>query len=182
MKKILFALPLLIVAGACTHKTDNSKNMEYDQGVAHIGTVIGFRDSKPVNAMPKATAFRMTGDYSNNVGITLGKDGSPVYFPDPSDISANSAPIDLGNGWWLNRQGISSGSVFTKYTFDEYSRLKAVPSVKQLKAAIIPRARVSEIRELPFTIAEAPGNLDSIRSFLASGKEMKAKLFIDTDQ
>ena len=70
MKKILLAIPLFIIAAACTHKTENTKNdMEYSEGVAHVGTVIGYRNSKPVNAIPKAMAFRMTGDYANNVAI-----------------------------------------------------------------------------------------------------------------
>ena len=167
MKKILLAIPLFIIAAACTHKTENTKkDMEYSEGVAHVGTVIGYRNSKPVNAIPKATAFRMTGDYANNVAITLNADGSLAYFPDPSDISANSAPTNLGNGWWLNNQGISAKSVFTKYTFAEYSKLKKVPSSAELKAAVIPGAKVSEMRELPFSITEARQNLDSIKNYL----------------
>ncbi len=167
MKQIVFAIPLLVAAGACSHKTGNTKNdMEYSQGVTHIGTVAGFRNSRPVNAVPKASAFRMTGDYAGNVAITLDAAGSPVYYPDPSDISANSAPINLGNGWWLDNQGISSGSVFTKYTFAEYSRLKKVPSAAELKAAVIPGAKVSEMRKLPFSITEARQNLDSIKNYL----------------
>lgn len=140
MKKILFAIPLLLAAGACSHKTEK---MGYTQGVTHIGSAIGWRDSKPVNVMPKASAFRMNGDYANNVAITLNPDGSLAYFPDPSDISANSSPLEIGNGWWLNRQGISAKSVFTKYTFAEYSKLKTVPSIAELKASVIPGSRVS---------------------------------------
>ncbi len=165
MKKILFAIPLLLAAGACSHKTEK---MEYTQGVTHIGSAIGWRDSKPVNVMPKASAFRMNGDYANNVAITLNPDGSLAYFPDPSDISANSSPLEIGDGWWLNRQGISAKSVFTKYTFAEYSKLKTVPSIAELKASVIPGSRVSNMRELPFTISEAPQNLDSIRAYLSS--------------
>lgn len=167
MKQILFAIPLLVMAAGCTHKTENNKgNMEYSEGTVHIGSAIGWRNSKPVNALPKATAFRMSGNYSDNVAITLNADGSPVYFPDPSDISANSAPTDLGDGWWLNNQGIPSNSVFTKYTFGEYSKLKKLPSIAELKAAVIPGAKVSEMRELPFSITEARQNLDSIKNYL----------------
>ena len=159
------------MAGACSKKTADSASAQESQGlteqVTMNGVAIGYRNSKPMNTIPKASAFRMSGDYADNVAITI-RNGSLSYFPDPSDISDNSRPIDLGNGWWLNRQGISANSVFTKYTFDEYAALKKVPSVKERKPSIIPGARVTEMRELPFTINEAPAHLDSIRSFLTT--------------
>ena len=109
----------------------------------------GYRIAQPVGMMPKPTAFRMSGDYADNVAVTLDAQGNLVYFPDPSDISEESKPIPLGDGWWLNRQGLSEKSVFTRYTFEEYSKLKNVPSIKELKASIIPGARVIQIRVLP---------------------------------
>lgn len=93
-------------------------------------------------------------------------DGKLLYFPDPRDITAESAPINLGDGWWLNRQGISANSVFTTYTFSQYAALPRVPTAAALKAAIIPGAKVTEMRELPFTPAEAVAHLDSVRSLL----------------
>lgn len=163
MKKIMLTLPLLVAAGACSHKADKP---EVNQGVEHIGVAVGYRNSKPVNTIPNATAFRMSGDYADNVAITLNPNGSLAYFPDPSDISSASAPTALGNGWWLNNQGISANSVFTRYTFAEYAALNTVPSQATLKAAVIPGAKVTEMRELPFSITEAPLHLDSIRHFL----------------
>lgn len=109
----------------------------------------GRLSSQPVGMLPKPTAFRMSGDYSDNVAITLDSQGNLVYFPDPRDISADSKPTPLGDGWWLNRQGLSGNSVFTRYTFEEYSKLEHVPSIKELKAAIIPGAKVTQIRVLP---------------------------------
>lgn len=170
MKRILLAIPLLVAAGACTHK-NNSEKMEYTSGVVHVGTVVGFnRDSKPRSYMPKATAFRMNGDYARNVAITLGADGNPVYFPAPGDISEASAPLDLGNGWWLNRQGISGKSVFTTYTFPEYAALKKAPTQAELKKSVIPGSGIIEMVELPYTINEAVQHIDSVKSLLADGK------------
>lgn len=106
-------------------------------------------------ALPKATAFRMSGDYASNVGVTLNPDGSLAYYPDPADISIYSAPLAIGDGWWLNRQGISSGSVFTKWTFEEYAALPSVPSREEIISAVIPGAVVTEMVTLPFTLTEA---------------------------
>ncbi len=124
--------------------------------------------SGPVSLLPKATAFRMSGDYANNVAITLDSQGNLTYFPAPSDISPASAPVALAEGWWLNRQGIGINSVFTKYTFDEYAALPTVPTVAELKAAIIPGARVTEVVQLPFTIGEAADNIPAINEFIVN--------------
>lgn len=123
--------------------------------------------SKPVQAIPHATAFKMNGDYARNVAITLKPDGSLAYYPAPSDITTQSSPINLGNGWWLNRQGISANSVFTTYTFEDYALLKKAPSRKELLKAVIPGSAVTEIEELPFTLEEATEQLDSIRRYLS---------------
>lgn len=178
MKKIILAASLLLVmTSACSKKTTETTDgtskytqTEYAPGAVRPGVAVGYRDSKPRNAMPKATAFRMSGDYADHVAITLSPDGQLQYFPDPSDITANSRPIDLGNGWWLNTQGISASSVFTTYTFEEYAKLKGVPSPEKLKAAVIPGARVTEMQQLPFSVSEARQNLDSIKSYLAAPK------------
>lgn len=170
MKKLLIYIPLMMMVASCSHK--NTESVTNDSSVTKQATVggvaVGYRNSRPVNAIPKATAFRMNGNYADQVAITLNPDGSLTYFPDPKDITDNSKPVDLGNGWWLNRQGISANSVFTRYTFSEYQTLKNVPSIEQLKASVIPDARVTEMRQLPFSIYEVPENLDSIKKYLAS--------------
>lgn len=169
MKKYIFPLALImtIIGSGCSHKaTAEQAATVVSEGTPYRGGAIGYRDSKPVNAIPKATAFRMSDNYADNVAITLGSNGELLYFPAPTDITANSTPVDLGDGWWLNRQGIGAGSCFTKYTFKEYASLKKVPTQAELKEAVIPGARVTEIRQLPFTAGEAMQNLDSIRSFL----------------
>ena len=112
----------------------------------------------PVSMLPNATAFRMSGEYADNVAITLGPDGEIIYFPDPSDITADSAPVSLGNGWWLNRQGIGQNSVFTKYTFAEYASLPEAPAPSLLLKEVLPGARVTEFIELPMSLNDAINN------------------------
>ena len=121
-----------------------------------------------VGMMPKATAFRMTGDYADNVAITIGADGQLTYFPAPSDISKASAPTSLGGGWYLNNQGLSANSVFTKYTYEEYSKLPTVPSQDELKAAVIPGARVEDMIQLPYSISDAKNNINGIKEYIKS--------------
>lgn len=105
--------------------------------------------------LPRASAFRMSGDYADKVAVTLNPDGTLAYYPDPKDISEMSAPVNLGNGWWLNRQGVADGSVFTNWTFEDYSRLDKVPSREDIINSIIPNARITEIKVLPLSLSEA---------------------------
>jgi len=114
-------------------------------------------NSKPNMMRMKATLFKMSGDYANNVAVTFGPDGNLTYFPAPTDLSAESVPAEVGEGWWLNRQGLGPNSVFTKFTFDEYRALKTVPTPDEIKAAVIPGARVTEFRRLVLPASEARG-------------------------
>ena len=116
--------------------------------------------------LPEATAFRMSGDYSKNVAVTLSPDGELQYFPAPSDITADSEPIELGDGWWLNNQGLGPNSVFTKYTFAEYAALPEVPSPEQLKLSVIPGAKVTGFIELPVKIGEANNNIEELKKYV----------------
>lgn len=180
MKQTVIYLMLLtfIVSCSSTHKY-----IEGEKGTTSVA--IGYKSSdknnnvsviQPVSLpetkggnqkmIPNATAFRMSGDYSKNVAISLLPDGSLGYFPAPTDITADSEPISLGNGWWLNCQGIGPNSVFTKYTFPEYSSLLEAPSPEQLKSSIIPGAKVTDFIELPMTQTEALGNMGEIKQYL----------------
>lgn len=105
--------------------------------------------------LPKATAFRMSGDYADNVAVTLDADGSLAYYPAVTDVTSASAPLQIKEGWWLNRQGISPNSVFTKWTFEEYHAMKQQPSREEIMKSIIPGARVTDMVELPLSLSEA---------------------------
>lgn len=175
MKKLFFMLLSAMIFMSCSQR-----HVYVEKGG---GGVLGYsptttdlnKSDKPspiVNAnntsnyMPKATAFVMSGDYSNNVAITLSPDGNLIYFPAPSDITVDSAPVELGNGWWLNRQGLGQNSVFTTYTFEDYSKLGSTPSIEELKAAIIPGAKVVQFIELPWTLQEVNSNLNEAKEFV----------------
>lgn len=160
MKTVLSIVCMMVVMMSCTKKNVPTGDAQYIPTVMERVTL-----SSPTSAMlPNATAFRMSGDYQNNVGITLNQNGVITYFPAPTDITADSAPISLGNGWWLNCQGIGPNSVFTKYTFAEYAELSTIPSPEQLKKDVIPGARVTQFIELPMKLSEALNNIDAAKA------------------
>lgn len=170
MKGTSFLLPsILVIAAGCSHKNHPvTENGDGSPDIVPI-TVKSSRipDSNPVKAVLKASAFRMSGDYQDNVAIGVNPDGQISYFPDPTDISDDSAPISLGNGWWLNRQGVRKGYRFTEYTFKEYMSLPAVPGIGQLQKSIIPGAEVTDVRTFDIPASEAVSRIDEIRSQLS---------------
>lgn len=173
MKKSAYILPLVGLVASCSPQTyapkdavvigRNSNSVAESKEVAVQPVLV----QKPLTGMmPKATAFKMTGDYANNVAVTIGSNGELTYYPAPSDITNASAPTSIADGRYLNNQGLSANSVFTKYTYEEYSKLPSVPSQEELKAAIIPGARVADMIQLPYTIGDAKNNLQGIKEYI----------------
>ena len=182
MKKLL--LMSLITTGAmvsCSHHTYVEKSGDASQGNTNVA--IGYPNSKTQSGnsirvripetggdngksamVPNASVFRMSGNYSKNVAVTLSPDGQLLYFPAPTDITADSEPVSVGDGWWLNNQGIGPNSVFTKYTFAEYAALPETPSPEQIKLHIIPGAKVTSFMELPWKIGEA--NIETVKEYV----------------
>lgn len=161
MKAIIILTAAFFVTGCISCRKQLRPDAAYDPGISQkemqkeIVFAPEVMNSQPRNIVLKASAFRMSGNYANNVAVTLDSSGRLTYFPAPSDISAVSAPLEIGNGWWLNRQGIGPGSVFTRYTFSEYAALPAPPSPQEIKEAIIPGAVVTEFRTLPISASDA---------------------------
>lgn len=123
-----------------------------------------------VQAMPSAIVYRTSADYADKVPVTLSPDGGKVVnYPAPTDLSANSTPILLGDGYLLDRRGIGRYTVFTTYTYDEYRRLKQAPTPDELLAAVIPGSGVTEIISLPVTASQAWADPESCRRFIADG-------------
>lgn len=123
--------------------------------------------SSEMSTMPKARAYQTNGDYADRVMISLAPDGSILSYPAPSDITKQSAPLPIIDGWLLDRQGgVSENSAFLKYTYSEYASLPCAPTLEELKLAIIPGAKVTSVMILPFTATQAPECMDAIKEYI----------------
>lgn len=181
MKRIFLAVILIGLIVSCSHKN----NIKTESGIVIEETGIGTgkanktpqkveRDGKSFTGItkdkdefvPNATAFKMSGNYANKVAVTISPDGVLTYFPAPSDITADSEPIELCDGWWLNCQGLGPTSVFTKYSFAEYASLPEAPSPDQIKLEIIHGAKVTEFIELPFLMDAAVNNIEEVKNYI----------------
>lgn len=172
MKKIYLLGTALIALTACTPRHTVTMKVTNNDGMAssketvltspkdgeiaeQLTGMIGELPEQPAGMILKASAFRMSGDYADRVAVTLDSEGELVYYPAPTDITADSMPTAIADGWYLNRQGLGPNSVFTRWTFEEYGSFQSVPTPQEIKAAIILGARVTEFKILPIPSSEA---------------------------
>lgn len=120
-----------------------------------------------VSVMPKAIVYKTSGDYSNNVSVTVSESGELLSFPAPTDIPTDATPVRLSSGWLISKVGISQNSVFTTFTFDEYRQLKRLPAPEEILNAIIPDSRVTATMPIPLTLEEALANPEKAESYLS---------------
>ena len=185
MKNLLSILLLALFLASCGNR---NKVSETGIVIEDTSVAVGYpktaptSDSKPkpvktqkvtggegiaaYNALPNATIFRMNGNYSKNVAVTVSPDGDLTYFPAPMDITADSEPIALDDGWWLNCQGLGPNSVFTKYTFAYYSSLPQTPTPDQIKLEIIHGSKVTQFKELPMKLEDAVNNIQEVNAYI----------------
>lgn len=85
-------------------------------------------EEKPVKALPHVYIYKTKADYSNLVPVTMNPERTRIIsYPATSDIRPSAQPIPLIDGWYLDRRGIGPNTVFTDYTYEEYSRLDHTP-------------------------------------------------------
>ncbi len=149
---------LTTIAALCGCKTRETAAVPIIQAPAASSTI---------NALPKAVVYKMEGDAGpENVPVTVNAvTGALISFPGPRDV-VDQEPISLGKGWYLDRRGINENSRFTRWTYAEYQKLKQVPTIAEIKAAIIPGARPADIRRLQMTPWEAAADTAAIKKFL----------------
>lgn len=158
MKQFAFMGIALVCACSCGTKKEAPEQTDLQLVQAPARPVIG---GEPVYELPRAVIYKMNGDYADRVAIQVDAQGNVVSYPAPRDVKGME-PVALKDGWYLSRQGIGTKSVLTRWTFAEYSALKTVPTLSELKAAILPEAKITEIKTLPMSQSEALENPQSI--------------------
>lgn len=120
--------------------------------------------------IPKAIIYKTSANVLDNVPVTLDASGKGLLsYPAPTDITPESMPIPLADGYLLDRRGISANSAFTSYTYGGYARLKQVPTQAELMKAIIPGVKVTALVRLPFVTSEAVADTAEVNRLIRSG-------------
>ncbi len=98
---------------------------------------------------PPAIIYKTTNDYKKNVPVVLSDDKMKVVsYPAPSDVFRNGVlayPSELISGYLLDNRGISLNTAFTKYTYEEYSKLKEAPDLTALYNSVIDKNPFTEM-------------------------------------
>lgn len=93
-----------------------------------------------VRATAPLVIYKTKADYSTYVPVVMNDSKDVIVsYPSPKDVFYNgklALPEKLGKGYLLDNVGISKNSVFTSYTFEEYSKLETAPSIERLLKSI----------------------------------------------
>lgn len=122
-----------------------------------------------VGVIPKAVVYKITGNATSaNVPVQVASDnaGQIVSFPAPTDVKGQE-PLPMADGYLLDRRGINANSRFTKWTYAEYAALSQAPTIAEIKAAIIPGARPTQIHVLPMTLTEALADTAAVNRIIS---------------
>lgn len=122
-------------------------------------------------AIPRATLYKTNGNYDQNVVANYdSQSGTFISFPAPTDVSSDSSPLVMNGGWLLDRRGgVGATTVFLRWTYAEYHELANVPSIDELRHAIIPNARVTEMVQLNITSYAAQRDTAEVNRIIESG-------------
>lgn len=98
---------------------------------------------------PPTIIYKTVKDYSANVPVLLSDDKSKVVsYPHPKDIAVGGGyplPTPLHEGYLLDNRGIGKNVAFLKWTYEEYARLTAVPSLDELYSMILDKDPLVEL-------------------------------------
>lgn len=163
--KAAAALLLTSSAASCGPKT---AGLEAEPVPEPAGAILDSAPRGGARFLPRALVYRTNGDYAENVPISMSPSGEIISYPAPTDL-AHTAPVPLAGGWFLDRRGVGTNTRFTRYTYKEYSSLKQPPTLDELRAAVIPGARVIQAWTLPMTSGEAAADTAAVNRLVREG-------------
>lgn len=170
----LLSATIITAAGSCASSKTASGEPQPPTTVTTTempipGKMLG-GDTTTVKALPQAIIYKTNGNFNNCVPITLSANRKEIVsYPAPSDINSSALPIQLTEGFLLDRRGVGENTAFTRYTYSEYSTLAQAPSLKTLKESIIEGAEITEIIRLPMTTQEAVADTSRCNNLIRNG-------------
>ncbi len=144
-KVVLISLVSLFLGCGCLKQKSAKKNNSLEENKNHINIPFVEAEKQIVKGnfaqVEPTIVYKTKRDYYNRVPIILSEDKkSVISYPAPTDIYYRGKlayPTKLKNGYLLDNRGISKNVAFTKYTYEQYSKLKKAPTENQLLESII---------------------------------------------
>lgn len=146
MKKILVAMSAVTMLTACT-TTKKAEVVAQDVTTTTTSNRIA-EGGLPSYALPHVYIYKTKADYSNLVPVTMNPERTKIMsYPAKSDIRPSAKPVPLADGWYLDKRGIGPNTVFTDYTYEQYSSLEKTPTASQLMEHIIEKYPLLDLRD-----------------------------------
>lgn len=127
--------------------------------------------SMPKNShLPLAKIYKVSPDYVDKVPVTMNAGKTKlISFPAVSDININTSPIELVDGFLLDRQGVGLNTMFLVWTRDEYAAMAHTPKVSDIKEAIAPPSFVNIVVQLPLSTSDAVADTAAVNELIRNG-------------
>lgn len=104
---------------------------------------------RTVSMVQPLVVYKTTADYHHNTPITLNQEGTAIVgYPAPRDVMMGTelrTPIELADGYLLDRRGIGPTTAFLSLTYQEYAKLPTAPPAEELSRLIIGRNAIKEM-------------------------------------
>jgi hypothetical protein len=109
--------------------------------VSSCGTSRKIEVEPSFEAGPPTIVYKTKADYNNLVPVILSDDKSQIIsYPHHTDIYSNGElayPTALADGYLLDNRGISANVAFLNISYEDYGKMKNLPSVDSLFNLII---------------------------------------------
>jgi hypothetical protein len=109
----------------------------------------GFAQGGGAAVMPHVIVYKTKNDYHKLVPIVLTEGQMSIEsYPDPKDFVASNNylyPLALHKGYWLDRRGIDTNTVYLNITGKQYSKLDGPPFQKEMMTMVKDRDPLTEL-------------------------------------
>lgn len=152
-KKINIAIAALLVllAGCRSAKKETTVTSDMQKIEMNSAAVTPqLTGGNPASTSPVVYIYKTKADYSHQVPVMMDDSRTRILsYPAPGDLKVGDVlrlPTPLTNGYLLDNRGIGPNVAFLTYTYEEYSKLPAAPSMEDLMANIAEKYPLLEIR------------------------------------
>lgn len=173
MNKISYILLAAVVGAGCSTPKQIEEGSSPREPAMPSASTYEATAPKPiggkVRAFPAAIIYKTNGDYNDHVTINIDRrTGEIISYPGIDDVAADACPIILKGGWLLDRRGgvNPETTAFLRWTYAGYHAFKATPTLAELRAAIIPEARVTVVERLSMTTFDAQTDTAAVNALI----------------
>jgi len=140
---MIMSFALMLLFACVTNKKAKNDPIDNTQIGADTSIASQFMSGPPV------MVYKTKSNYYNLVPIILNDEKTEIVsYPHPTDLTVGNRyalPTVLSNEYLLDNRGINKNVAFIKMTYEEYSKLKNAPTLKELNDLIIDRNPLTEL-------------------------------------